>query len=140
MFQMRCLYAQQPQECSCLHVNILKKPESCAARHAVLVLFWRKTVPSKEMNTLPFTFSLSGIVLFLALLMTTLGLLHTLDNGACERSEVNHSTCLKAITAYVRSEPIVTVVRDKLLFTWQSLTVLEQVPASARSWINVVGT
>lgn len=67
-------------------------------------------------------------------------LFHTLNNGAWERSEVNHSTCLKEITAYVQYERIVTAVRDKLLFTRQSLTVLEQVPAPARSWINVVGT
>lgn len=102
--------------------------------------FLAKAVPSKEMNTLPFTFSLSGIVLFLALLMTTLALLHTLDNGACERNEVNHSTCLKAMTAYAQYEHIVTAVRDKLLFTWQSLTIFEQVPVPVRTWTNVVGT
>lgn len=39
----------------------------------------KKNIPSKEMNTLPFTFSLSRIVLFLALLMTTLALPHTLQ-------------------------------------------------------------
>lgn len=53
MFQIRCLYAQQPQECSRLHVNILKKPEMCAARHVVLVLFWQKLSHPRKWTLFP---------------------------------------------------------------------------------------